>query len=281
MNDEKGIIKSFDTFWNNLRKERRKFYSEGDILRYQEMYAYLGCKVIEKNFPQARDALSIECGCGKGDTSLFFSKRGFRTVLQDVSMSGLRIASNNFKEESVPCKLVQGDIFNLSFKGNTFDVVFNLGLLEHIDDIGAVTREMIRILKPGGTFFVSIARTNRFNIQKFVDVVYHIPGTTLINLFRLRFDKIINNVRSYIYPVIYENRYSVEEYEQFFSANGLKDIKIIGTGPFPYLKLNRNLEKMYIFSILAISKFLQLIGKEEPFTINTKIARTWYIFGTK
>jgi ubiquinone/menaquinone biosynthesis C-methylase UbiE len=48
----------------------------------------------------------------------------------------------------------QGDATTLSFPGGTFDFVYELNVLHHIRDYPATIREVHRVLKPGGRFFL-------------------------------------------------------------------------------------------------------------------------------
>ena len=49
---------------------------------------------------------------------------------------------------------VQVDIRNMTFDDATFDVILCSHVLEHIDDDGRAMRELLRVLKPGGTAFI-------------------------------------------------------------------------------------------------------------------------------
>lgn len=69
--------------------------------------------------------------------------------LQDCNMS--------FRYDSV---LRPGEDTGLS--GNHFDHVLSFEVMEHVRDIGAVCREMFRVLKPGGRLFVSTCNYDSF-----------------------------------------------------------------------------------------------------------------------
>jgi SAM-dependent methyltransferase len=94
------------------------------------------------------DARVIEVGCGTGQTLNMTCD----TVGLDISPAALAIAKNNCDHP------VQGDIFHIPFKDETFDLVYNSGVIEHFPspyNISAI-REMTRITKPGGNVIIIV-----------------------------------------------------------------------------------------------------------------------------
>jgi SAM-dependent methyltransferase len=55
------------------------------------------------------------------------------------------------------CRLVQGDVTaaHPEVAAGSFDFVTALAVLEHVDDLGAVGRQVMRALRPGGIFVAS------------------------------------------------------------------------------------------------------------------------------
>lgn len=47
---------------------------------------------------------------------------------------------------------VVGSVLDLPFDDDTFDLVYSQAVLEHVTDPALAVREMVRVLKPGGTF---------------------------------------------------------------------------------------------------------------------------------
>lgn len=98
----------------------------------------------------------LDGGSGTGIVTLGFQDAGFRprqTVAFDLSINSLKIAKEQFrKEKRVNAKkisAVQGNILDLPFADDTFDLVLTCGVLEYVSlDDGL--REMARVLKPGG-----------------------------------------------------------------------------------------------------------------------------------
>lgn len=99
-------------------------------------------------------SLVLEAGCGTGQTLGLLSGR-HDTVGLDISRAALNLARNNCKTP------VLGSIFEIPFKDNTFDLVYNSGVIEHFEDPTnvAAIREMARVTKPSGRVIIIVPNT--------------------------------------------------------------------------------------------------------------------------
>ena len=50
-------------------------------------------------------------------------------------------------------RLLTGDAQNLPYRDESFDAVFNYGIIHHLEDWQQGIREVARVLKPGGGFY--------------------------------------------------------------------------------------------------------------------------------
>jgi ubiquinone/menaquinone biosynthesis C-methylase UbiE len=91
-----GAPEVFEEYWGKMESHLRSRYSEGNILRYNEYTMYLVNTLIEELTSQNCAYHAVELGCGRGDSSLFFAKKGWQTVLVDLSEVVLHIAKQNF-----------------------------------------------------------------------------------------------------------------------------------------------------------------------------------------
>jgi len=121
---------------------------------------------IETNLPEGSKIL--EAGCGTGQTLSPLSER-HETYGLDISRAALKLAQDN-------CKFpVLASIFNLPFDDNTFDLVYNSGVIEHFKDpenIDAI-KEMARVTKPSGRVIIIVPNTLClwYKMGKFVAVM--------------------------------------------------------------------------------------------------------------
>ncbi len=103
-----------------------------------------------------KESYVLDGGSGTGIVTLGFQDAGFRprqTVAFDLSINSLKIAKDQFgKEKRADSKRispVQGNILELPFADDMFDLILTCGVLEYVSlDDGL--REMARVLKPGG-----------------------------------------------------------------------------------------------------------------------------------
>lgn len=98
----------------------------------------------------------LDGGSGTGIVTLGFQDAGFRprqTVAFDLSINSLKIAKEQFVEDkkvdSKHISPVQGNILELPFASEAFDLVLTCGVLEYVS-LDEGLEEMARVLKPGG-----------------------------------------------------------------------------------------------------------------------------------
>ena len=82
-----------------------------------------------------KSGIIFEPGCGSGMTCAQFAQDGFDITLMDLSPNALKKALTTFENFGQSCKFTIGDLFNLPFPDEEFDVVFNQGLDRRIWNI--------------------------------------------------------------------------------------------------------------------------------------------------
>ncbi len=100
--------------------------------------------------PVKKDSLLLDVACGKG----FFLAAGngrCRCVGVDFSATALEGAKKQGAKE-----ILKGEAERLPFRDGTFDIVTNLGSLEHFLDKGKAIGEMARVAKPDGWIMIIV-----------------------------------------------------------------------------------------------------------------------------
>lgn len=108
----------------------------------------------------ADDCTSIlEAGCGSAiDLSNIQNKNSPKRYGLDYSFNAVRL-NKKIYEKIGKFNFICGDLLALPFKSNSFDLVFNAGVIEHFEDPLIPLREMIRVTKKGGYIVVIVPNT--------------------------------------------------------------------------------------------------------------------------
>ena len=99
----------------------------------------------------------LEVGCGRGAGACLINE-SFRPSLLHALDLDIRMVlkakahlSRRYEER---ISLSVGDVFRLPFKDNALDAVFGFGVLHHVPDWRGAVREIARVLKLGGLYFI-------------------------------------------------------------------------------------------------------------------------------
>lgn len=141
--------KTEDAKWYELYKiDIEEFHTPDDYIEYKLKYKK---KFIEKVIQYSQNKKVIEMGCGTGLMAGYLQKLGLDVTALDLSQKVLDYAYEIAKQSNIikPCKYEQGDILNLKYKTNTFDVSYSNGVLEHFNDDEVVTilKQQMKISK--------------------------------------------------------------------------------------------------------------------------------------
>jgi ubiquinone/menaquinone biosynthesis C-methylase UbiE len=92
----------------------------------------------------------LDLGCGAGENSVYFAKKGAHCVATDYSPGMVEVALQLAEANGVEVEGRTENAMALTFPDNTFDIVYASNLLHHIPDPKIAIGEMHRVLKPGG-----------------------------------------------------------------------------------------------------------------------------------
>ncbi|MGX9706304.1 methyltransferase domain-containing protein [Laceyella tengchongensis] len=121
---------------------------------------------LEEWLPLRKKQLILDLCCGMGRHTIALARKGFSVVGLDLSSTLLSHAVRESEGLAIP--FIRGDMRNLPFVDNQFDVVLNLftsfGYFEDDEDNLQVLGEIHRILKPQGHFVIDFL--NRFAVER-------------------------------------------------------------------------------------------------------------------
>jgi len=94
----------------------------------------------------------LEAGSGIGEISIDVCAEGAQTYLLDISLDALVMSKKFISDRNGSAMYINGNIFHLPFATDTFDVVWNAGVVEHFrfDDQVAILKEFRRVVRQDG-----------------------------------------------------------------------------------------------------------------------------------
>ena len=127
-----------------------------------------------------RQGRLLELGCGAGNYSCFFAKKGFDVTGIDISQTALDWAHENSARAGVSATFLREDVVSLaSIDNSAFDFVFDGHLLHCIigGDRSELLHNVLRVLRPDGYFMVRhvvgpVASTRELVVDKMTNVAY-------------------------------------------------------------------------------------------------------------
>ena len=95
----------------------------------------------------------LDCGCGPGSISTGLAQAVRPGEFQGLDLEASQIEKARLAAENPGCgnaRFQAGDVTDLPFENDRFDVVHCHALMMHVPDTPALLKEMKRVLKPGG-----------------------------------------------------------------------------------------------------------------------------------
>jgi 2-polyprenyl-3-methyl-5-hydroxy-6-metoxy-1,4-benzoquinol methylase len=97
---------------------------------------------------------ALDIGCGGGRHTIAFAKAGFQSYGIDYSKTAIKLVKLDAKDKKVKVNLKVGDVLNLPYKKDFFDVVHDTGCLHHIrkKDWKKYNKNILKVLKKDGYY---------------------------------------------------------------------------------------------------------------------------------
>jgi ubiquinone/menaquinone biosynthesis C-methylase UbiE len=123
-----------------------------------EFCNFLHKKIIFPSFLKFIDndlkGRALEIGCGIGETTKLFAKRFNKLIITAIDCDKEQIIIAKKNKNLKNAKFFQGDTTNLKFKNSSFDYVVETNTFHHIKDYTKAIKEVYRILKKRGNFYL-------------------------------------------------------------------------------------------------------------------------------
>ncbi|PIU44776.1 MAG: 2-polyprenyl-3-methyl-5-hydroxy-6-metoxy-1,4-benzoquinol methylase [Ignavibacteriales bacterium CG07_land_8_20_14_0_80_59_12] len=131
--------------------------------------------LLESQIPYGACVLDVGCGTGQLVNVLALAKR--RAVGMDLSYASLCKGMEFRNRWGIErASFVQGSLFDLPFKYESFDVVLANGVLHHTADPRGGFRSVVKLLKPGGLVVVGLYNRLGRAGMKVRKLLFHLMG---------------------------------------------------------------------------------------------------------
>jgi 2-polyprenyl-6-hydroxyphenyl methylase/3-demethylubiquinone-9 3-methyltransferase len=98
---------------------------------------------------------ALDIGCGGGILSESLARLGATVTGIDVVEKNIRIASHHAQSQDLSIGYEHRTAESMANSGETFDLVFNMEVVEHVADLSAFMAACNRLTAPGGLMFVA------------------------------------------------------------------------------------------------------------------------------
>ena len=141
--------------WNNQY--------QGELPSMEEIKALPWSKIILKEAKKIKAKTTLETGAGSGKFSFMLADEGYEATAMDFNETILEALKRNNEKVDKKIKIVKGNILNMPFPDNSFDLVFSEGVCEHLlgCDREKAIREVVRVSKKRIIIFVPDAQYSK------------------------------------------------------------------------------------------------------------------------
>lgn len=143
---------AWDEHWKRYAGKKSIFESLSSFFRIFVFAGYVA-RLTDRHFK--RGGIYLEAGCGTGQSSLSLNRYNRRYIALDCSFYPLEeVRKNNHGIDLA----IAGNILCLPFSNESFDGIWNVGVMEHFDETNLIKiyREFARVLKKNGTVIILI-----------------------------------------------------------------------------------------------------------------------------
>jgi ubiquinone/menaquinone biosynthesis C-methylase UbiE len=138
----------------------KEFYEEYDRFRY----ATEGHILQELDDIDFKDKKVLEIGLGQGADSMQIINRGALYYGIDLTDESVKRLEERFElYQKTYHSVEKANAKNIPYGDDFFDIVYSHGVIHHSPEIQQITREIHRVLKPGGQAVIMLYHKTSFN----------------------------------------------------------------------------------------------------------------------
>lgn len=135
-----------------IMKWDKQYEKDNSFVRYMSKIYF--SRVFQDSFMKITKGVKgkvLEPACGEAIMSSRLAKLGYEVTGLEASRKALELARLNFEKIGAKGTLVEGDLFNMDFPSESFDITWNQGVIEELGERSEeAIKEMFRVTKKGG-----------------------------------------------------------------------------------------------------------------------------------
>ena len=147
-------------FWNDAACGEKlllpSFDVEGFKAQSAERYRLEPYIIPFADFAASAERDVLEIGLGLGADHERFARAGAKLHGIDLTPHAVEVTQRRLAMQGLSSDLCVGDAEALPFPDGSFDVVYSWGVIHHSPNTAQAAREILRVLKPGGSFRVMV-----------------------------------------------------------------------------------------------------------------------------
>lgn len=151
-----GAKNSLEKDWGNVWKIEK---SVREINKSAGHYKKLQ-NILSKYSPGSK---VLDAGSGLGKWVFDWQRQGYQAYGIDIVSDAIKRCQEYAKQNNLGCQFLKGDVRNMPFSDNFFEVIVSFGTIEHFQEVLVAVKEFYRTLKKGGTCFITTPNTYSFH----------------------------------------------------------------------------------------------------------------------
>lgn len=167
----------------------------------------------------------IELGSGRGTTSMYLADAAYDQItLVDLSAEARELATLNFNRFQLTYKdFILADVRHTPLPGDSFDCIYNIGLLEHFTNPTEIFSEAYRLLRKEGLLFMVVFPDIKSKSSYLLRLLFN-PFSYIKHLVK---------AESSGHDQMIRNKLSLEEYIGLGNDAGFVNFKGLYYNPYP------------------------------------------------
>lgn len=142
--------------WEKLARQMPDLYPASST----QYYRHCEIALLQRSFGDLRGkkVLKLDLWNESVNTRIlhWMQSQGAEVYGIDLSHTTTSRAFQKSQNLKLPMQVAQADIRHLPFQSNSFDFVYTMGTIEHIDEYAEAVREVHRVLKDGGSAIIGV-----------------------------------------------------------------------------------------------------------------------------